>query len=49
MSSESSCHPGDVFHQDFHNEHPTYFDISVESVVHSGVITHSAFHLGLWL
>ena len=42
VSGESSSHPGDVFHPDFHNRHPTYFDISVRSAVHSGVITHSA-------
>ena len=41
MSGESSSCPGDVFHPDFHNGHPTYFDISVRSAVHSGVITHS--------
>ena len=42
MSGESSSRPGDVFHPDFHNGHPTYFDISVRSAVHSGVIAHSA-------
>ena len=42
VSGESSSRPGDVFHPDFHNGHPTYFDISVRSSVHSGVITHSA-------
>ena len=42
VSGESSSRPGDVFHPDFHNGHPTYFDISVRSAVHSGVIAHSA-------
>ena len=42
VSRESASRPGDVFHPDFHNGHPTYFDISVRSAVHSGVITHSA-------
>ena len=42
VSGESSSRPGDVFHPDFHNGHPIYFDISVRSAVHSGVITHSA-------
>ena len=42
VSGESSSRPGDVFHPDFHNGHPTYFDISVRSAVHSGVIVHSA-------
>ena len=39
---ESASRPGDVFHPDFHNGRPTYFDISVKSALHSGVITHSA-------
>ena len=35
MSGESSsCCPGDVFHPDFYNGHPTCFDISVRSAVH---------------
>ena len=42
MPGESASRPGDVFHPDFHNGHPTYFDISVRSAVHSGVISHSA-------
>ena len=42
VSGESASRPGDVFHPDFHNGHPTYFDISVRSAVHSGVITRSA-------
>ena len=42
VSGESASRPGDVFHSDFHNGHPTYFDISVRSALHSGVITHSA-------
>ena len=37
MSGESFSRPGDVFHPDFHNGHPTYFDISVRSAVHSVV------------
>ena len=42
VSGESASRPGDVFHPDFHNGRPTYFDISVRSAVHSGVISHSA-------
>ena len=42
VSGESASRPGDVFYPDFHNDHPTYFDISVRSALHSGVITHSA-------
>ena len=42
VSGESASRPGDVFHPDFHNGHHTYFDISVRSAVHSGVISHSA-------
>ena len=42
MSGESVSRPGDVFHPDFHNGRPTYFDISVRSALHSGVITRSA-------
>ena len=42
VSGEPASRPGDVFHPDFHNGHPTYFDISVRSALHSGVITHSA-------
>ena len=42
VSVESVSRPGDVFHPDFHNGRPTYFDISVRSVLHSGVITRSA-------
>ena len=38
VSGESASRPGDVFHPDFHNDRPTYFDISV---IHSGIITHS--------
>ena len=49
MSGESSSHPGNVFHPDFHNGHPTYFEISVRSAVHSGVIHILPFHLGLQL
>ena len=43
LSGESASHPGDVFHPDFCNRHPTYFDISA---VRSGVITHFAFSPG---
>ena len=46
MSDESASRPGDVFHPDFHNGHPTYFDVSVRSAFHSGVISHSAFSPG---
>ena len=28
VSGESASRPGDVFHPDFHNGHPTYFDIN---------------------
>ena len=42
VSGESASRPGDVFHPDFHNGRPIYFDISVRSAVHSGVISHSA-------
>ena len=42
VSGESVSRPGDVFHPDFHNGRPTYFDIFVRSALHSGVITHSA-------
>ena len=45
-SGEPSSCPCDVFHPDFYNGHPTYFDISVRFAVHSGVITHSALSLG---
>ena len=38
VSGESASRPGDVFHPDFHNGRPTYFDISVRSSAHSGVI-----------
>ena len=34
--------PGDIFHPDFYNGHPTYFDVSVRSALHSGVLSHSA-------
>ena len=47
MSGESASRPGDVFHPDFHKGHPTYYDISVRSALHSGVVTHSAFSSGL--
>ena len=43
VSGGSADSPGDVFHPDFHHGHPTaYFDVSVRSALHSGVITHSA-------
>ena len=42
MSGGSADRPGDVFHPDFHHGRPTYFDVSVRSALHSGVITHSA-------
>ena len=42
VSGESASRPGDVFHPDFHNGRSTYFDISLRSAVHSGVISHSA-------
>ena len=42
VSGESASRSGDVFHPDFHNGRPTYFDISVRSALHFGVITHSA-------
>ena len=42
MSGESSDRPGDVLHLEFYNDCPTYFDISVRSALHSGVIMHSA-------
>ena len=45
VSGESSSCPGDIFHPDFHNWHPT-FDIYVRSAVHSGVITHSTLSPG---
>ena len=46
VSGESASRPGDVFHPDFHNGPPTYFDISVRSAVYSGIISHSASALG---
>ena len=46
MSGESASRPGDVFHPDFYNGRPTYFDISVRSALHSGVIAHSALSPG---
>ena len=46
MSDESASCPGDMFHLDFHNRHPIYYDISVTTAVYSGVITHSAFSPG---
>ena len=49
VSGESAICPGDVFHPDFHNGCPTYYDISVRTAIHSGVIRHSVFHLGLRL
>ena len=42
VSGESASRPGNVFHPDFHSGRPTYFDISVRSALHSGVITCSA-------
>ena len=42
VSTESATRPGDVFHPDFCNGRPTYFDVSVRSALHSGVLTHSA-------
>ena len=42
VSGESAARPGDIFHPDFYNDHPTYFDVSVQSALHSGVLSHSA-------
>ena len=42
MSGESAARPGDIFHPDFYNGHPTYFDVSARSALHSGVLSHSA-------
>ena len=47
MSGECASRPGDVFHPVFHNGHPHYFDIFVGSALHSGVVTHLPFLLGL--
>ena len=43
MSGESVSRPDDVFHPNFHHGCPTYFDISVRSALHSGVLTQAAF------
>ena len=45
----SAVRPGDVFYPDFHHGHPTYFDISVRSALHAGVVTHSALSSGVAL
>ena len=42
----SASRPGDVFHSDFHHGRPTYFDISVRSALHAGVVTHSTLSSG---
>ena len=42
MSGESAARPGGIFHPDFYNGHPTYFDVSVRSALHFGVLSHSA-------
>ena len=41
VSGESAARPDDIFHPDFYNDHP-YFDVSVRSTLHSGVLSHSA-------
>ena len=38
---ESATRPGDAFHPDFCNGRPTYFDVSVRSALHPGVLIHS--------
>lgn len=43
MSGESVSRSGDVFYLDFHHGYPIYFDISIRSALHSGVLVHSAF------
>ena len=42
MFGESAARPGDIFHPDFFNDHPTNFDVSVRSALHFGVLSHSA-------
>ena len=42
VSGGSADRPGDILHPDFHHGCLTYFDVSVRSALHSGVITHSA-------
>ena len=42
VSGESAAKPGDIFHLDFCNGHPIYFNVSVRSTLHSGVLSHSA-------
>ena len=42
VSGESATHPGDVFHPDFCNGSPTYFDVSVRRALHPGALVHSA-------
>ena len=42
MSEESAARPGDIFHPDFYNGHPTYINVSVQSALQPGVLSHSA-------
>ena len=39
---ENLPRPSNIFYLDFYNGHPTYFDVSVRSALHSEVQSHSA-------
>ena len=46
-SSDNSTRPGDVFHPDFDQGRPTYFDITVRNSLQPSYIVQAAHHAGV--